>query len=115
MRAVRRSVYVILFLALVLSGADQSWTGQLTDSVCAQYHPSQVGSKRGEAADLATRRDCTLLCIRNGADYVFVSEGKVFQISKQDDPELMTHAGENVKVSGTLKENTITISKIENQ
>jgi hypothetical protein len=115
MYAIRRSLFLILFLPGVLVGAGQTSTGQITDSVCAQYHPSQGPGKKSEDADLSTRRGCTLTCVKNGADYVFVSGGKLFQISNQNDPELRKHAGENVKINGTLQGNMLTISSIEAQ
>jgi hypothetical protein len=122
MNVVHRAGCAALFIATAMCGADQIWSGQITDSVCAQMHPSQgSGKTKKDEQDLATRRQCTLTCIKNGASYIFVADGKVFQIENQNDPSLMKHAGEKVKIAGTLKisgplkEETITISNIEVQ
>lgn len=40
-------------------------------------------------------------------------EGKVFQIADQKDPALATHAGHTVMLTGEMKGETITVSKID--
>ena len=116
MKMIHRLTCASAFLAASLFGASQTWMGQITDSVCAQYHPSQGPGQKGEESDLPTRRACTLQCVKNGADFVFVSgEGKIFQIAKQDSPDLKQHAGEKVKLIGTLAGDTITVTSIETQ
>ena len=48
------------------------------------------------------------------AKYVFVGEGdKVYKIANQNFAGLKTHAGHSVTVSGTMKDDTVTIAKIE--
>ena len=58
-------------------------------------------------------RECTQACVRGGSKYVLVADGKVVQIANQDNKELATHAGHRVKLTGELKGNAITVSKIE--
>ena len=59
-----------------------------------------------------TDRTCTEACVKGGAKYVFTSGGKVYMIENQSDPLLATHAGHSVRVTGELKGETITVSKI---
>ena len=97
------------------SAIEQTWTGQISDSIC--------GAKHEEAAEGAGRmpdRDCTLACVRGGSKYVLVlteregsSRAVVFQIANQDHKDLAVHAGHTVNVTGELKDKTITVSKIE--
>jgi hypothetical protein len=42
-----------------------------------------------------------------------VSEGKTYKIDNQDFAGLKTHAGHNVALTGEMKGDTITVSKIE--
>lgn len=58
-------------------------------------------------------KDCTIACVKDGSKYVFVTGGKVFKIANQDFSSLRTHAGETVTLTGQLKEETITVAKIE--
>lgn len=88
--------------------AEQSWTGKIADSACGAKH-EEAAEGQGVMAD----RDCTLACVRGGSKYVLVADGKVFQIANQDKTELATHAGRAVKMTGELKGNAITVSKIE--
>jgi hypothetical protein len=50
---------------------------------------------------------------QGGAKYVFVSKDKIYQIADQKDAALATHAGHTVLLTGEMKGDTITVSKIE--
>ena len=58
-------------------------------------------------------RDCTVACVRGGSKYAFVTNGTVYQIANQNHPDLATHAGHTVKLTGEAKGTSITVSKIE--
>ena len=58
-------------------------------------------------------RECTQACVRGGAKYVLVVDGKVLQIANQDNKDLATHAGHLVKITGEIKGDSITVSTIE--
>jgi hypothetical protein len=88
--------------------AEQTWTGKISDSACGAKH-EEAAEGQGVMAD----RDCTQACIRGGSKYVLVVDGKVLQIANQDNKDLATHAGHAVKITGELKGNAITVSKIE--
>jgi hypothetical protein len=88
--------------------AEQTWTGKISDSAC--------GAKHEEAAEgngVMPDRECTQACVRGGSKYVLVADGKVLQIANQDNKDLATHAGHAVRMTGELKGNAITVSKIE--
>ena len=104
---------LIVVAAMVLVGAsgafaaDQTWTGKISDSKCGATHAA------GEHGKKMTDRACTEACVKGGAKYVFASKGKVYQIANQDDADLMTHAGHTVKLTGEMKGDSITVSKIQ--
>ena len=98
----------LLIAPAVPAAAEQTWTGKISDSACGAKH-EEAAEGQGVMAD----RDCTQACIRGGSKYVLVVDGKVLQIANQDNKDLATHAGHAVKMTGELKGNAITVSKIE--
>jgi hypothetical protein len=96
-------------LTSLASAADKTWTGQISDSMCGASHAKMIA---GHAGAKMTNTDCTLACVKAGAKYVFVSGGKVYAISNQDDADLMKHAGHTVRLTGEMNGTTITVSKI---
>ena len=50
--------------------------------------------------------------MKGGGKYVFVSDGKVFKIANQELALLQVHAGHTVQLTGDMKDDTITVSKI---
>jgi hypothetical protein len=102
-------------IAIVISGvlvmpitAEQTWTGKISDSACNKKH-QEAAENEGVMPD----KECTEACVRGGSLYVLVADDKVFQIANQKDANLVAQAGQRVKVTGELKDKTITISKIE--
>jgi hypothetical protein len=106
MRAVAIA-FTIAVAAATIQAADQTWTGQLSDDMCGAQHMA------GEHGKKMSARDCTIACVKDGSKYVFVTGGKVFRITNQDFKTLATYAGEPVKLTGQLKDEAITVSKIE--
>jgi hypothetical protein len=106
--------FTVISLFLVFTGiataAEQTWTGQISDSACGAKH-EEAAEGQGKMPD----RDCTVACVRGGSKYVLVSGGKVFQIANQDNRDLAAHAGHTVKMTGEMKGSSITVSKIEMQ
>jgi hypothetical protein len=86
--------------AMGLLGADQSWTGTISDSMCGASHGSTPA------------KQCTTGCVKKGAKYVVVVGDKVYSIANQDAEGLAKYAGDSVKVTGTMDGNTITVTKI---
>ena len=101
-------VIAVLLVSAAPFAADQTWTGQISDSACGAKH-EEAAEGQGKMPD----RDCTQACVRGGSKYVLVSNGKVLQIANQDNKDLATHAGHTVKLTGELKGASITVSRIE--
>jgi hypothetical protein len=105
---------IITFLMLTLFsatawGADHTWTGKISDSTCGASHKSAVEHSGKKMSD----RECALACIKNGAKYVFVRNGKVYNIANQDYAGLEEHAGHTVRLTGEMTGETINVSRIE--
>ena len=92
-----------------LLAADSTWTGTISDSNCGHSHKSAIEHMGKKLTD----HDCTVACVKGGAKYVFVSGGKVYDVSNQDFADLEANAGKTVKVSGTMTGNAIAVSKVE--
>jgi hypothetical protein len=97
------------------SAADQTWTGLISDSKCGDSHAQMIA---GRYKDLRTSsgapaRECTLACVKGGGKYVFVVNGKVYNIANQNLAALQAHAGNTaVQLTGDLQGDTITVSNV---
>jgi hypothetical protein len=85
--------------------ADQNWTGQISDSKCGLSHTAAEHGKK------MSDRECAQVCMKSGAQYVLVSEGKVYKLTNHD-ADLAAHAGHTVTVGGNLTGETIRVSTI---
>jgi hypothetical protein len=99
---------ILFATAPALRAADKTWTGVLSDSKCNGKHSK---AEHGSQAD--SDHDCATKCIAGGAKAVFVSGGKTYQIANQDFDGLKDHEGHRVALSGDMKGDSITVSKIE--
>ena len=88
--------------------AEQTWKGAISDSNCNGKHPA--GEHDGKKM---TDTECTNVCIKKGAKYVFVSEGKVYQLANQSSKTIAAHAGQQVELTGTIKGDTITAKQMK--
>jgi hypothetical protein len=91
-----------LFAAGILSAADGSWTGVISDDMCGAKNAGESGA------------ECASKCVKeHGAKYVFVNDGdkKVYTIDAQD--KVSAHAGHHVVVKGTLDGSTLKLTSIE--
>ena len=107
-RIVLIAVAAFLFLSALARAAEQTWTGNISDSACGKKH-----EEAAEGNGVMPDRECTQACVRGGSKYVLVVDGKVFQIANQDNSDLATHAGHTVKLTGELKGSAITVSRVE--
>jgi hypothetical protein len=88
---------------------DQTWKGKISDSNCKDKHPA--GEHDGKKM---TDADCTGVCVKKGAKYVFVADdGKVYQIANQNSKQIATHAGHEVELTGSLKGDVITATELK--
>jgi hypothetical protein len=107
MKKVMTSAIALVFGAAVTAGAaPETWTGKISDSHCGAAHKAMEGKKMSE-------RECTQVCVKGDGKYVFVSKDKVYQIADQKNAALATHAGHTVLLTGEMKGDTVTVSKIE--
>jgi hypothetical protein len=111
----RSVVGLIVALGVVVSVSaapqkpgEQTWKGKISDSNCNAKHPA--GEHEGKKM---TDADCTGICVKKGAKYVFVSDGKVYQIANQESKQIASHAGQDVELTGTMKADTITASTLK--
>ncbi len=91
---------LILLLSFSFVGAfaaDQTWTGQISDTMCGADHSGMA--QPGKKLD---PHECTTVCIKGGGEFVFVSDGTVYNLANQDLAELKTHAGHTVQLTGDL-------------
>lgn len=87
--------------------ANGTWTGTISDSACGASHAAMT-----EHGTKATDKQCTEMCLKKGAKYVFVNGDKVLMIKNQNLADLKKFAGDRVTVTGDLTGDTITITKI---
>ena len=98
-------VVVAVFAAVPVSA--ETWKGTISDSNCNGKHPA--GEHDGKKM---TDADCTGVCVKKGAHYVFVSDGKVYKIANQNSKTIATHAGQEVELIGTMAGDTITVKSM---
>jgi len=107
-----RKVFSCLLAVAVLGWAPslsaETWKGKISDSMCGSKHATEHDGKK------MTERECVEACMKGNAKYVFSADGgKVFKIANQNLADLKTHAGHEVMLTGDMKDDTITITKIE--
>jgi hypothetical protein len=78
-------------------------TGYVSDAHCGDKHSSPS----------AANTKCIQTCLKGGADPVLVSNGKIYKFDAASKDQAVAHAGENVKIDGTLSGDTVTVSSIE--
>ena len=107
-RLLTTTLAVVTLSLIALRAADQTWVGEISDSACGMKHDSGA-----ENVPTPPANECVANCIRGGSKYVIVASDKVFQIANQNAAGLADLAGSKVKITGELKGDTVTISKIE--
>ncbi len=99
-----------LFSAAFALAAEQTWSGKISDSDCGRSHKSAIEHAGKKMSD----HDCVIACVKDhGSKYVFVSGGKIYNISNQDYAGLEEHAAHDIKLTGEMTGDTIKVSKIE--
>ena len=101
---------VLLFVAAAVfasAGVAQAetWKGVIGDSHCGAKHSEDRGTDHSK---------CVSACVTGkGGKYVLVAKDKVIAIANQDFADLKAHAGHVVNLTGTIKDDAITVTKIE--
>ena len=97
---------LLMILGLAISSAfaaGKTYTGTVSDAMCGAKH-------MGPAAE------CTRGCVSKGSKYALVVGDKVYTLDASDKAALATldkQAGAKVTVTGTEKDNTITVSSVK--
>jgi hypothetical protein len=98
---------MLMIAGLVASSAfaasGKSYTGTVSDAMCGAKH-------MGSAAE------CTRSCVSKGSKYALVVGDKVYTLETSDKAALATldkQAGAKATVTGTEKDNTITVSSVK--
>jgi hypothetical protein len=108
MKTLLRLATIALFSASAAFADDVRWIGEISDSNCGASHKSTIEHSGKTMSDA----DCTAACVKGGAKYVFVYEGKVYKIENQDASGLTEAAGKTVKISGTITGDTIKVTRV---
>ena len=96
-------VTISLASAQEKKAAERDWTGNISDAMCGKSHGANGGT-------MQKNDDCAVKCAAKGS-YVFVVATKS-KIVNQKMKELEQHAGHRVDITGTMKGDTITVSKV---
>jgi hypothetical protein len=83
--------------------------GMISDSQCGVSHAKMMEAHKDAKM---TNRDCTLACVKGGGKFVFVSGGKVYNISNQNFAALTERAGQTVSLTGDVNGDTIAVSQV---
>jgi len=108
MKTLLRFATIALFSASTAFAADEKWIGTISDSNCGASHKSAIEHSGKTMSDA----DCIAVCVKAGAKYVFVHEGKVYNIENQDAAGLVESAGQTLKITGTMTGDTIKVTKV---
>jgi len=95
----KRLIFSLLIIAaLAAAPGKQTFTGAITDSMCAEADHSRM--RMG-----STDAECTIACVEaHGAEYVLYDGEEAYTLSDQRTPEKF--AGQKVTVTGTLDAKT---------
>jgi len=106
-----RNIGLLLLSLLLIAGfavtsafaAGKTYTGTVSDAMCGAKH-------MGSAAE------CTRGCVSKGSKYALVVGDKVYTLDTADKAALATldkQAGAKATVTGTEKDNTITVTSVK--
>ena len=98
---------IVFAAAPLATAAEKTWDGVISDARCNGKHAK---AEHGSQSD--SDNTCVTKCVAGGQKYVFVAGGKTYQIANQDFANLKAHGGHKVALTGEMKDDTITVSKI---
>jgi hypothetical protein len=97
------TVAAVGLLGLWLRPATVTAVGVIGDSYCQHEH--RFSSRVND-------RECTLGCVKGGAEFVLVTDTQIYRISDQQRPELQTLANRRVEVAGTIDGDRIVVTRL---
>ena len=92
-------------LALWLRSTPVVAVGVIGDSICAHEHRFTTRFNVGE-------RECTLGCVKVGAEFVLVTDKQIYRIDNQQLPELASLASRRVQIKGQLDGDRIVVASV---
>jgi hypothetical protein len=91
-----------------LAQKPQTWSGVVSENKCGDSHQAVIGSTG------MTERECAFHCLKGLAKYVLVDDQKnIVPIANQDFAGLPLRLARPVRITGTMSEKGILISRIE--
>ncbi len=107
-----------LFLQLPAAGSSgdktsptpQTFTGEITESLCPKNHDDMMKEMKNMRMDKGT---CERTCIQMGAKYTLYDSAKDQVYRLDDAKKVEPFAGRKVRVTGSLKKNTIAVQNVE--
>src|SRR4029453_6133591 len=102
------TILLLCLSAAPLAQSPQTWSGVLSDSKCAGSHQAVAGPAG------MSERDCAFHCLKGLAKYVLVDEKQnVIQIANQDFAGIPLRLARPVRITGTMTDKGIVISRLE--
>jgi len=88
--------------AFSLTAFAESFSGTISDSMCAAKHVAATDADK----------KCVQGCVKRGAEPVLVVGDKVYKISADSKEKVMSHLGDKVTVEGKVEGDTITVTSV---
>ena len=87
-------------------------TGALANEMTGYISDAHCGAKHDSVSEKNTK--CVVdMCIKGGSDPVLVKDGKVMKFDDASKKMAVEHAGQMVKIDGTMDGDMVKISSIE--
>jgi hypothetical protein len=91
-------------ISRISTGTSELFTGEITDSLCADGHHVDVFKRQ---------KNCVLTCVRfEGAEFVLYTSGTMHEYKLDDQQLPAAYAGQEVIVTGTFDKSTNAIHVI---
>src|SRR5260370_32736938 len=97
-----------ILVVFVGTASAEMLTGKISDAMCGKSHDTMT-----EHGKKMSDKQCTVACVEHGSQYVFVNGDRVLKVSNQDFAGLKQFAGDTVRLTGDVKGDTVTVTKIE--
>ena len=102
LRSFAVGLLLLLSVGLFAAGADQTFTGTVSDVMCGAHHTMMPGKPDAE---------CVRACVKASSDYALVVGDKVYTL-KGNKADLDKFAAQQATVTGKLSGTTIEASSI---
>jgi hypothetical protein len=101
-------VFIVLLSSSPFAQKPETWSGVVSENKCGDSHQAVIGSTG------MTERECAFHCLKGLAKYVLVDDQKnLVPIANQDFAGLPLRLARPVRITGTMTEKGILISRIE--